>query len=65
MLMSFLTRIFLISTLFIGACSVNNSNSSNADKAIFKYNEPGGILWLDPAKMSKYEDFLVSVFNLV
>ena len=65
MLMSFLTKIFLISTLFIVACSVNNSNSSNADKAIFKYNEPGGILWLDPAKMSKYEDFLVSqqLFN--
>ena len=63
--MSFIIRIFLISSLFISGCSVNNSNSSNSDKAIFKYNEPGGILWLDPAKMSKYEDFLVSqqLFN--
>ena len=64
-LMSFITRIFLISTLFSAACSVNNSRSSITDKAVFKYNEPGGILWLDPAKMSKYEDFLISqqLFN--
>lgn len=63
--MRFQLIIILISLLFFSSCSFNKSNANASDKAIFKYNEPGGILWLDPAKMSKYEDFLISqqLFN--
>ena len=63
--MRYQLKIFLISILFFNSCSFNKSNSNVSNKAVFKYNEPGGILWLDPAKMSKYEDFLISqqLFN--
>jgi len=42
-----------------------NDNLINYNKSLFRYNEPGGISSLDPARISKFEDFLASrhLFN--
>ena len=60
----FRVNISLFFALIFFGCSLDD-NQDNSTLKVFKYNEPGGILWLDPAKMTKYEDFLVSqqLFN--
>ena len=57
--LSYLCVIFLFSSCF------NTAKRKSKELSVFRYNEPGGINWLDPAKMSKYEDFLISyqIFN--
>ena len=55
---------YILLILLFENCSSSN-NEATEDQSVFRYNEPGGISWLDPAKMSKYEDFLISyqLFN--
>ena len=64
MLMKVVLKCLLVFFLF-SSCGSEKTTLSSEQKAIFKYNEPGGILWLDPAKMTKYEDFLAAqhLFN--
>ncbi len=58
-LISYLVILVLMTSCF------NTNQSAIENKSVFRYNEPGGINWLDPAMMSKYEDFLISyqMFN--
>ena len=60
---SILSVVYCIAMLFY-ACTGDSSFSTKSMK-VFRYNEPAGIQWLDPAKMTKYEDFLVAqqLFN--
>ena len=60
---STLSVVCCIAMLFY-ACSGDSAYSTKSMK-VFRYNEPAGIQWLDPAKMTKYEDFLVAqqLFN--
>ena len=55
---------YLIIVVLITSC-FNTGLDGNETKSVFRYNEPGGVNWLDPAMMSKYEDFLISyqIFN--
>ena len=61
--------VYLLIYTIILSCSnkseLINDNSVNINKSLFRYNEPGGISSLDPARISKFEDFLASrhLFN--
>ena len=61
--------LYLLLYTIILSCSnkseIINDNSVNINKSLFRYNEPGGISSLDPARISKFEDFLASrhLFN--
>ena len=61
--------VFFFIYIIVLSCS-NKTELINQDtiinhKSLFRYNEPGGISSLDPARISKFEDFLASrhLFN--
>ena len=56
--------LYFLVLVLLNSCNISDKNKIS-DQTLFRYNEPGGISWLDPAKMSKYEDFLISyqIFN--